>query len=262
METKHLEILKTKVIRLSVGKDWNVAKKEWRGVLKKLAAIEDNEECECTYTPLVFLYEIRNIKNGATMYPIGSKCIKHFGDDALDQDLTCLDGGTNKMTSGQYKGVPYQDIPRDYIDSETVRNNQAPAYQKLATWSDRTAHLRALREYEGSFPVPPLDATQELAAVVKGRCQVWWDPEESSVVVRYGKTVFTEAGPRAHECLLRLAPTDYRRTVQDVDGIVRSWQEYAMRQDATPIEGIVVGNDLQGWCLLRALHVTRRSFFL
>lgn len=65
-----------KVLDKSEGNTWNEAVQEWM--------IDDCEEddslessCICGKEELRYLFTIRNVRNGNTLFPIGSSCIKN-----------------------------------------------------------------------------------------------------------------------------------------------------------------------------------------
>ena len=74
------------VLRYSDATEWNAAVLEW--------CIDDVEEdetqqesCICGKENLRYLFTIRNIINGNTLYPIGSSCIKKFERSDLDEEV-------------------------------------------------------------------------------------------------------------------------------------------------------------------------------
>lgn len=76
-----------KVIDLSVSNNWDDAVLEW--------TIDDCEEddslessCICGKEELRYLFTIRNTRNGNTLFPIGSSCIKKFDRDDLNEEAS------------------------------------------------------------------------------------------------------------------------------------------------------------------------------
>lgn len=75
------------VIKASVSNNWQDAKAEWT-----VESVEEDatgaSQCVCGQENLVYLYTIRNIKNGKTLFPIGSQCINQFQERDLDAEVT------------------------------------------------------------------------------------------------------------------------------------------------------------------------------
>lgn len=71
------EQLKREIISKSVSSSWIYARHEW----DVIDCIEDENEthsCLCGQENLRYIYTIKNRKNGNELFPIGSRCIKHF----------------------------------------------------------------------------------------------------------------------------------------------------------------------------------------
>lgn len=76
-----------KVLDKSESNMWTEAVQEW--------VIDDCEEdhslqssCICGKEDLRYLFTIRNIINGNTLFPIGSSCIRKFGRDDLNEEVS------------------------------------------------------------------------------------------------------------------------------------------------------------------------------
>lgn len=76
-----------KVLDKSEGNTWNEAVQEW--------VIDDCEEddslessCICGKEKLRYLFTIRNVRNGNTLFPIGSSCIKKFDRADLNEEVS------------------------------------------------------------------------------------------------------------------------------------------------------------------------------
>lgn len=76
-----------KVLDKSEGNTWNEAVQEW--------VIDDCEEddslessCICGKEELRYLFTIRNVRNGNTLFPIGSSCIKKFDRADLNEEVS------------------------------------------------------------------------------------------------------------------------------------------------------------------------------
>ena len=71
----YMERLIKTVIELSHGNDWDTAVVEW----EIIDCEEDStlsESCICGKEHLFYLFTIKNIITGSTLFPIGSSCIK------------------------------------------------------------------------------------------------------------------------------------------------------------------------------------------
>lgn len=75
-----------KILDKSESNMWNVAVQEW--------VIDNCKEdpslqlsCICGKENLRYLFTIRNIKNGNTLFPIGSSCIRKFKRDDLNEKV-------------------------------------------------------------------------------------------------------------------------------------------------------------------------------
>ena len=82
----YMERLIKTVIELSHGNDWDTAVVEW----EIIDCEEDStlsESCICGKEHLFYLFTIKNIITGSTLFPIGSSCIKKFGRDDLNDEV-------------------------------------------------------------------------------------------------------------------------------------------------------------------------------
>ncbi|MDV6312098.1 hypothetical protein R3Q15_09405 [Gordonia amicalis] len=77
------------VVQLSEARTFTLARHEWRVGNYRLLE-EPSGVCVCTKTGLIHLYEIYNVKTGATLEPIGSECIKMFGEDRMLEEAAQL----------------------------------------------------------------------------------------------------------------------------------------------------------------------------
>lgn len=83
----YMERLIKTVIELSHGNDWDTAVVEW----EIIDCEEDStlsESCICGKEHLFYLFTIKNIITGSTLFPIGSSCIKKFGRDDLNDEAS------------------------------------------------------------------------------------------------------------------------------------------------------------------------------
>lgn len=76
-----------RVIKASVSNNWQDAKAEWT-VESVEKDVTGSSQCVCGQENLVYLYTIRNIHNGKTLFPIGSQCINQFQEHALNAEVT------------------------------------------------------------------------------------------------------------------------------------------------------------------------------
>jgi hypothetical protein len=76
-----------RVIDNSEASDWENAVLEW-----EVFDCEEDEtlqsSCICGKEDLKYLFTIQNTKNGNTLYPIGSSCIKKFERNDLNEDVS------------------------------------------------------------------------------------------------------------------------------------------------------------------------------
>ncbi|MBQ9281340.1 MAG: hypothetical protein IJ207_03980 [Treponema sp.] len=78
------------VIEASVADTWESAVLEWEIV----DCTEDesaSSQCVCKHEGLRYLYKIRNRNNKNILFPIGSTCIKKFGRNDLDEELSVME---------------------------------------------------------------------------------------------------------------------------------------------------------------------------
>ncbi|OII28860.1 hypothetical protein BIV03_00995 [Curtobacterium sp. MCBA15_016] len=89
MAGENFEALRQVVVGASETDRWDTAVLEWRVIdLREDAAGEG--VCVCGQQNLVKLFTIRNSRNGRELFPIGSRCINHFGQQDLDRDVSLL----------------------------------------------------------------------------------------------------------------------------------------------------------------------------
>ena len=78
------------VIEASVADTWESAVLE----LEIVDCTEDesaSSQCVCKHEGLRYLYKIRNRNNKNILFPIGSTCIKKFGRNDLDEELSVME---------------------------------------------------------------------------------------------------------------------------------------------------------------------------
>lgn len=69
--------LPSKVIENSETKEWDLAVREWE-IVDCEESEENNAECVCGKKHIRYMFTIRNTRNGNTLSPIGSSCIRKF----------------------------------------------------------------------------------------------------------------------------------------------------------------------------------------
>jgi hypothetical protein len=110
MATESFHTLVRAVIDASASKEWDSAVLEW-DVTELEEDLTASGECVCGQTELVKLFTIRNKRNGAELYPIGSECVKKFGRSDLTRQTT-LFSDLLKLRSAIQDGQPVR------LDSE------------------------------------------------------------------------------------------------------------------------------------------------
>lgn len=97
------------VIALSDADDWDEARTEWK-VIDCYDAGAPSEHCVCGQENLRYQFTIENVKNGNTLYPIGSTCVEKFGVSEMDEEQRCWREAINLMNEaarlGRGKYVP------------------------------------------------------------------------------------------------------------------------------------------------------------
>lgn len=91
MESTYVKNLIMTVIGDSESDVWEGAVTEWEIYDCK----EDescSEECICGKENIKYLYRIRNVINGNTLFPIGSSCIKKFNRTDLKEEVSVREG--------------------------------------------------------------------------------------------------------------------------------------------------------------------------
>jgi hypothetical protein len=89
MTTANFQALRAAVLASSSADEWATAVHEWE-------VVEVDEDpalrgvCVCGQTGLHYLFTIRNHRNSATLHPIGSSCVNHFGRADLDREVDVL----------------------------------------------------------------------------------------------------------------------------------------------------------------------------
>lgn len=91
MASSYYNNLIQKVIDASEGETWDEAVGEW-----EIFDCEEDEDCSsfciCGKEGIRYLYTIRNVENGNLLYPIGSSCIKKFGNEDMDEEIAIREG--------------------------------------------------------------------------------------------------------------------------------------------------------------------------
>lgn len=85
------ETLTQVVVSASVANDFLTAVHEWT-VVELEEDPHGDGECVCGQQNLVKLFTIRNHRNDAQLFPIGSHCVNHFGRADLDLQVTVFSG--------------------------------------------------------------------------------------------------------------------------------------------------------------------------
>lgn len=89
MALHSLEKLREAVTAASQAQIFSVATREWT-VIRLEEDPTESGECVCGHPNLVKLFTIRNDRNGNELFPIGSKCVEHFGEDVLNLQVRVL----------------------------------------------------------------------------------------------------------------------------------------------------------------------------
>ena len=83
--SNYTETLIKKVIDCSVGQTWDEAVQEW--IIEDCSEdLSQSQSCVCGKEDLRYPFTIKNKKNGNTLFPIGSSCIKKFEREDLFSD--------------------------------------------------------------------------------------------------------------------------------------------------------------------------------
>lgn len=139
MVSQKFLILKKIVIEKSEADDWELAKKEWY-----VFDYEKNNKikgtCKCTQEDLVHQYRIKNYKNSKELFPIGSRCINHFQEAEMEEQMKRLDKiermGERELRYGKYKGKMFKEVPKDYIDFLRKCSHLKKTYDQLIGYDD------------------------------------------------------------------------------------------------------------------------------
>jgi len=132
------------VVEHSLADNWEEAVCEWdvKGLeYCKGWTIDDvfgGNTCACGKKDLYYLYTIQNRHTFEIIDPIGSTCIKKFGQKHMDDTVKLANMMDNKLTEGRFKGNSYGYLCKNrssYI--EFVRNNgKKTKYAKLVKYYD------------------------------------------------------------------------------------------------------------------------------
>ncbi len=91
MASAYYKNLIQRVIDASEGATWEASVSEW-----EIVDCEEDEDCEsfciCGKENIRYLYTIRNVINGNLLYPIGSSCIRKFGNENMDEEINIREG--------------------------------------------------------------------------------------------------------------------------------------------------------------------------
>jgi len=79
------------VLEQSEASFWKDAVAEW-DIDSMQEDLNLSESCICGHPHLRYLYRICNRENGNMLFPIGSECIKRFGRDDFDEQVSILEG--------------------------------------------------------------------------------------------------------------------------------------------------------------------------
>ena len=85
--TVQFDQLVREVVKQSESNNWDEAKTEWN-IVNLMEDKTEKSQCICGQPNLRYLYTIKNVKNGNTLFPIGSQCINQFKQDDLNNDVT------------------------------------------------------------------------------------------------------------------------------------------------------------------------------
>jgi hypothetical protein len=101
--------------------------------------MEFGEQCICGKENIKYCFEIRNVKNGKTLYPIGSKCIENFGNETLLEQMKIYEYKYHIFHNKDKKhdGKTYDWICKnavDYIKFLIGSNTTKKKYQNLITY--------------------------------------------------------------------------------------------------------------------------------
>lgn len=87
--SSNFQALQRAVISASVSNTWSTAVTEW-----EITGLEEDPSmqnfCICGQPELVKLFTITNTHSGLILYPIGSKCVKLFGREDLEEQVDQL----------------------------------------------------------------------------------------------------------------------------------------------------------------------------
>jgi hypothetical protein len=87
MSSVYYENLIERVLDLSKHQTWNLAVGEWY-IYSCKEDIQCSSQCVCGKENIKYLFTIRNLVNGNVLYPIGSSCIKKFGRNDLNEQIS------------------------------------------------------------------------------------------------------------------------------------------------------------------------------
>ncbi len=88
---KNNEVLINAVLEKSVSQNWYYAVQEWRIVDAK-EDIHCKSACVCGKENIRYLYTLQNTRNGNTLSPIGSSCIRKFERQELNEQILVQEG--------------------------------------------------------------------------------------------------------------------------------------------------------------------------
>ncbi len=132
------------VLSKSVSVNFDEAAREWK-VTMSFVDPECDGTCVCGKMHLRYLYEITNLVNYNTLYPVGSECVRSFENDEMNLQMEILDRGKTifKNAGKKHDGVCYEEICRNdpsYV--EFVRKSgKKKVYEKLVKYYDASTKL-------------------------------------------------------------------------------------------------------------------------
>jgi hypothetical protein len=164
IKNTYFESLKTVVLDWSDTKIWETARFEWRiesiiivmgkrngdepayvSFSPKTFTFEEchnstiRTTCHCTKQHLKFLFTIVNTINGNELFPIGSECIRRFGNDELIDQMLFLKSIFDNMQnlgnktfhySRQYENTKVKEIVKDTSYMEFLIQRRKPSTDK------------------------------------------------------------------------------------------------------------------------------------
>ena len=118
MKSEKFLTLVNQVISNSNSETFEAARLEWKITAYHTVNIEENISCICGQPHLVNLYEITNIYNKNSIYPLGSECITKFEYDDLNYQRKLITTGKKRFINKgkRFDGLTYEEICNTYPD--------------------------------------------------------------------------------------------------------------------------------------------------